>query len=276
MKPQLRADQDPSAVNDHADDSQKNSSSALTLKKGLDVLDRVSKGDSTLGEIGRSLGVNKTTVHRLASTLVEMDFLSYSPRDGYCLGSRLLELGFVASHQITLTRIAHPHLMRLSADTGDTVSLGIRDGHDVHYIDKIAGTRRIEVRCIVGERQALRNTALGKALLLDESEETWRDVYRREAAVMPDYRYELKTWLGVMADYRASGCALDLDENEDHIRCVAAPIRGIRGRIIAAISVSSAKQYMDDERIKTLEVYVRETAKSISRGMGFKSMSGQS
>ncbi len=255
---------------DEGDTPTRGIAGALTLKKGLDVLLRVSKGDSTLGEIARTLNVNKTTVHRLATTLVDMDFLSYSSRDGYCLGSRLLELGFAASQQITLTRIAHPYLTRLSADTGDTVNLGVLDGHEVHYIDKIPGTRRIQVRCIVGERQALRHTGLGKALLFDETEETLREVYRREAAANPNYRYDLKTWLNLMADYRAENCALDLDENEDHVRCVAAPIRGMDGKIVAAISVSSAKQYVDDDRIKVLRGYIRETADSISRDLGFK------
>ena len=261
---------DTSTAGDDGDTSAKGVPGALTLKKGLDVLIRVSKGDSTLGEIGRALGVNKTTVHRLASTLVDMDFLSYSSRDGYCLGTRLLELGFAASQQITLTRVAHPHLSRLSADTGDTVNLGVLDGHEVHYIDKVPGTRRIQVRCIVGERQALRHTGLGKALLFDESEETLREVFRREAADIPNYRYDLKTWLNLMADYKAANYALDLDENEDHVRCVAAPIRGLDGKIVAALSVSSAKQYVDDARIQVLGNYVRDTADAISRELGYK------
>ncbi len=243
---------------------------ALTLMKGLDVLTRVSKGDNTLGRIAKSLGINKTTVHRLATALAEANFLNFSPRDGYTLGTKLLELGYVASQQITLTRVSHGHLLRLSGDTGDTVNLGVLDRNQVHYIDKIPGTRRIEVRCVIGERQPLRHTGLGKALLLDEPEDVLREVYRREALEYPKYRYDLKAWLDVMKIYRDDGYALDLDENEDHIRCVAAPIRDISGKIVAAVSVSSAAQYMDDERILAVRSYVKETTLAISRELGYK------
>jgi DNA-binding IclR family transcriptional regulator len=243
---------------------------ALTLMRGLDVLDRVAKGDNTLAKMSKSLGINKSTVHRLATTLVEQKYLILSPRDGYSLGTKLLELGFAASQQITVTRIAHPHLLKLSADTGDTVNLGVLDHHQVHYIDKIPGTRRIEVRCIIGERQALRPTGLGKALLLDADEDMLREVFLREARDQPRYRYDLKSWLEVMKAYAADGYALDLDENEDRIRCVAAPIRDISGSIIAAISVSSAQQYMDDARLLTLREYVKDTALAISRDFGYR------
>jgi len=242
---------------------------ALTLLRGLDVLDRVAKGDNTLARMSKSLGLNKSTVHRLATTLVEQKYLILSSRDGYSLGTKLLELGFAASQQITVTRIARPYLLKLSADTGDTVNLGVLDHHEVHYIDKIPGTRRIEVRCTIGERQGLRPTGLGKALLLDADEDALREVYQREARDEPRYRYDLISWLEVMKAYTAGGYALDLDENEDRIRCVAAPIRDLSGRIIAAISVSSAQHYMDDARILTLREYVKDTALAISRDFGY-------
>jgi DNA-binding IclR family transcriptional regulator len=243
---------------------------AMTLFKGLEVLSRVAKGDHTLGMMAKSLGLNKTTVHRLATTLVEANFLSFSTRDGYALGTKLLELGFAAHTQITLTRVSYDILRQLSADTGDTVNLGVLDRNQVHYIDKIPGTRRIEVRCVVGERQPLRHTGLGKALLLDESEEALREIYLREAVAHPRYRYDLRQWLDVMKHYRAEGYALDLDENEDHIRCVAAPIRDMSGKIIAAVSVSSAAQYMDDERIRLVRDYVKEATLKISGEFGYR------
>jgi DNA-binding IclR family transcriptional regulator len=243
---------------------------ALTLFKGLEVLSRVAKGDVTLGQMSKALQLNKTTVHRLASTLVEAGYLSFNSRDGYALGTKLLELGYAASQQITLTRVSREHLRQLSIDTGDTVNLGVLERDQVHYIDKIPGSRRIEVRCVVGERQPLRHTGLGKALLLDESEEVWREVFLREAAIFPRYRYDLRQWLEVMRAYREKGAALDLDENEDHIRCVAAPIRDMGGKIIAAVSVSSIAQYMDDARIETVTAYVQEATAKISAEFGYR------
>lgn len=242
---------------------------ALTLAKGLDIITRVAKGDNSLGKMAKSLGLNKSTVHRLASTLVESNFLSYSSQYGYALGTRLLELGFIAREQITLTRVSHEHLVQLAIDTGDTVNLGILDQDQVHYISKIPGSRRIQVRCVIGERQPLRHTGLGKALLLKESEEKLRQIYLREAVIYPRYKYDLKQWLDIMAQYREGGYALDLDENEDHIRCVAAPIYNMEGDIVAAISVSSAIQYMTVDRIEVVKGQVKDTCMTISRYLGY-------
>ncbi|MFT3996477.1 MAG: IclR family transcriptional regulator [Asticcacaulis sp.] len=271
-----RLDDDHYAVFDAAENASENGTEkergiagALTLMRGLDVLGRVAKGDNSLPKISKSLGLNKSTVHRLASTLVDYGFLSFTQREGYALGTRLLELGHAASQQITLTRVAHEHLVRLAADTGDTVNLGVLDGNQVHYIDKIPGTRRIEVRCVIGERQYLRPTGLGKALLLDADEEKLREVYNREGREFPNYRYDLKGWLDVMKAYREGGYALDMDENEDRIRCVSAPIRDLTGKIVAAISISSAAQYMDDARLETLKGYVKEVTAQISRELGY-------
>ncbi len=252
-----------------ADDAGQVRAPALTLAKGLSVLLQVAKGDNTLAKMCRSLALNKATVHRLATTLVEDGFLSWSPRDGYALGAKCLELGFVARQQITLTRISYDPLRQLSADTGDTVNLGTLDDDQVYYADNFPGTRRVEVRCAVGERRPLRSTALGKALLLDEPDTRLREVFAREAVLYPRYRYDLQQWLEVMAAYRLAQCALDLDENEDHVRCVAAPVRDLDGRIIAAISVSSAAPYMDEARIERVKAQVKATAARISRQCGY-------
>lgn len=243
---------------------------AQTLAKGMDVLMRVAKGDNTLAKMAASLDLNKTTAHRLATTLVEGDFLAYSARDGYTLGTKLLELGFAAHEQITLTRVCHDYLAKLSNDTGDTVNLGILDKEQVYYLEKLPGTRRIQVQCVVGERSPLRSTGLGKALLLDASEDRLREVYRREAGEFPNYKFDLKQWLDLMAGYRAQGLAFDLDENEEHVRCVAAPVRDVAGGIVAAVSLSSPVYYMTEDRMHAVKDYVGETAAQISAKLGYK------
>jgi DNA-binding IclR family transcriptional regulator len=73
-----------------------------------------------------------------------------------------------------------------------------------------------------------------------------------------------------MREYASAGYALDLEENEDRIRCVAAPVRDATQAIVGAISVSSAAQYMDDTRMKALAEEVRAAARAISRDMGWQ------
>jgi len=240
-----------------------------TLVRGLDVLETVASGVSNLPELAARLGLNRSTAHRLAATLVERRYLTFVPRTGYGLGPKSLELGYQARVQLNIPRVARNHLEQLAAQTGDTVHLGVLDGTRALYLDKIPGRRRVEISSRVGELQPLRSTGLGKALLLDEDDARLKDFYRCENGREQQYRVSESTWLRRMRDYAKRGCAFDLEENEDRIRCVAAPIRDATGSIKASISVSSAAQYMNDERMQTLVGQVRWTAEQISRELGW-------
>jgi DNA-binding IclR family transcriptional regulator len=241
-----------------------------TLVRGLDVLDAVSRGSTTLGVLAETLGLNRSTAHRLAATLVEQRYLSFTPRVGYALGPKLLELGYMARDQMSFPRIARSHLETLAADTGDTVHLGTLDDIRALYLDKIPGRRRVEIRSRIGDRHPLRSTGLGKALILDLGEDRWRELYEAENRDGKHYGVSLDAWLKRMREYAQFGYALDLEENEDRIRCVAAPVRDATEAIIGAISVSSAAQYMDDDRMKALAEEVRAAAHAISRDMGWR------
>ncbi len=253
----------------------KGPSGSQTLLRGLDVLELVADGPITLNDLASRTGLTKTTTHRLAAALVERGYLSFVAREGYNLGPKLLELGYHATQQINLPRVARPHLEALSDRTDDTVHLGVREGDRALYLDKISGNRRVEVQSRVGERQPLRSTGLGKALLLDETEDQWRRSFEVEEANAASH-IGLAEFLTRMRSYAAAGRAFDLEENEDRIRCVAAPVRDASGRIVGAISLSSAAQYMDDERMAALSGEVTATARAISRDLGWSKARTQS
>jgi DNA-binding IclR family transcriptional regulator len=104
--------------------------------------------------------------------------------------------------------------------------------------------------------------------VLDDTEERWRELYRKEGP-RSEHGPDEEQWIAWMRDYAKRGVAFDLEENEDRIRCVAAPIRGPSGQIVAAISVSGAAQYMDDDRMSTLTDDVRGCANAISVELGW-------
>jgi DNA-binding IclR family transcriptional regulator len=246
-------------------------SGSQTLVRGLDVLHAVSRGAVNLILLAETLKLNRSTTHRLAATLVEQRYLSFTPRVGYALGPKLLELGYMARDQMSLQRIARKHIEFLAAHTGDTVHLGILDNTSALYLDKIPSSRRVAVHSRIGDLHPLRSTGLGKALILDFSEARWRELYEAENRKAKHYGVPLNAWLKRMREYAKAGYALDLEENEDRIRCVAAPVRDATETIIGAISVSSAAQYMDDDRMTLLIEDVRATARAISRDMGWRS-----
>ncbi len=240
-----------------------------TLVRGLEVIDAVAHEVLSLPDLAVRIGLTRSTTHRLAACLVKHRYLSYQRSAGYSLGPRLLELGHVAGRQSSLLRVARPHLEHLGGKTQDTVHLGVLEGPRALYLDKIPGTRRVEVSSRIGELHPLRSTGLGKALILDASESEWREYYDYEARLGHGYAVDSQVWLRRMRQYAKNGYAFDLEENEDRIRCVAAPVRDVTGAIAGAISVSSAAQYMDDTRMYGLGVEVKNTADAISRELGY-------
>jgi DNA-binding IclR family transcriptional regulator len=239
-----------------------------TLLRGLDMLDKVIDGPVKLAELSQRMGLTRSTTHRLANALIDRGFLTFLPRVGYQLGPKLLQLGFLAQSQADIVQIARPIIEELAMQTEDTVHLGRLDGDLALYLDKIPGRRRVEISSRVGDRQPLTSTGLGKALLLDTDPQEWHRLFETDhASVAPAVDYG--QWLDRMKGYAGAGYAFDLEENEDQIRCVAAPVRDASGRIVAAISVSSAAQYMDDDRMTTLSSDVRATANKISHELGW-------
>jgi DNA-binding IclR family transcriptional regulator len=239
-----------------------------TLIRGLDMLDKVIDGPVKLAELSQRMGLTRSTTHRLANALIDRGFLTYLPRDGYQLGPKLIQLGFLAQSQADIVQIARPRMEELATRTEDTVHLGRLDGDLALYLDKIPGRRRVDISSRIGDRQPLTSTGLGKALLIDGNEAEWERLFQSDQAQGAP-KAERGTWFERMRGYAEAGHAYDLEENEDLIRCVAAPVRDVSGKIVAAISVSSAAQYMDDDRMAELSSEVRETAQRISTDLGW-------
>ncbi len=203
-----------------------------TLLRGLAVVQAVAGGARDLKEIARLIGTTRSTTHRLASCLVEERYLRVVPQLGYLLGPKLIELGFQAREALPLVTLAGPYLDELSALTGDTIHLAIREDDDVLYLHKNPGRNGPEMRSRVGHRMPLARTGIGKALLLDGSPQEWQRLYRVSLPVDGKNRawpsHPESSWEQFeqrMLEYVAGGYAFDLEDNEPSIRCVAAPIR---------------------------------------------------
>ena len=221
--------------------------------RALDILDAARGGPVALTELEQRLGLTRSTAHRLASALVERRLLTHDSRKGYRLGPKLMDLGFQARESTNLAAVAQPFLDAVAQDLDDATNLGVRNGDDVIYIARSPSRRRVAVRHQVGDRNLIANTALGRALMLDAPEETWSTYFPHEG----------------QGEARANGFVRHFDEAGDCIRCLAAPIRDASGAIVAAISLSSVPQYMDDARIALASRSVIEAADQISRRLGW-------
>lgn len=250
---------------------------AQALFRGLAVIDAVAQGASSLANIGAAIGCSRSTTHRLIAALVQADYLRAlgGSSGGYQLGPRLIELGYKARAQMPLSKLAHPYLAQLAQGTQDTVHLGMRDGSDVLYIDKLPGSRGLEMRSRIGLRMPLARTGIGKALMLDLPESEWQLLHEHGQQLHADLRASraMPSWEDFrdrLRGYANGGFSLDLEENELGIRCVAAPIRDASGQIVAAISVASAVPYMPEARLHELRPEVIACAAGISAELGWR------
>ena len=246
-----------------------------TLLRGLGVVQAVASGARDLKEIARLIGTTRSTTHRLASCLVDERYLRVLPKVGYLLGPKLIELGFQAREELPLVTLAEPYLDQLSALTGDTIHLAVREGDEVLYLHKNPGRNGPEMRSRVGHRMVMARTGIGKAMLLDASVDEWRRLYEAgqgaggKNPLWPDHQEpSWEQFEERMRNYVAGGYAFDLEDNEPSIRCVAAPIRDASGQIVAAISIASTVPYMPHEKMSGLIPVITHAAQQISAELG--------
>jgi DNA-binding IclR family transcriptional regulator len=246
-----------------------------TMLRGFALIEFVAGKVRTVSQISEHLGTPRSTTHRLLRGLVLEGYLRHVRPDGYLLGPKLIGLGAAALEQMSLTTIARPHLQRLADQTCDTVHFGVLVGQEVMYLDKISGTRGLEMRSRVGHRMPLATTGIGKALTLALPREDWAGLYRaarqmhERSQLPPPNALSLQQYESAVLEGKTRGYVFDLEENEHGIRCVASSVHDAAGGLIAALSVASTLPYMPLERLDQLGPVVRATADAISRELGW-------
>ncbi|MBF6167743.1 IclR family transcriptional regulator [Streptomyces gardneri] len=192
----------------------------------------------TLVELAERTGLPRSTVHRILDQLIRLRWLAHAP-GGYRLGLRTLELGGLAADHNEIRDAVSPLLHDLCQQTGMVGHVGVLDGRDVLYLDKVGGRFAATVPTRLGGRMPAHSTALGKSLLatLEPSivEASFRDRLPQLTARTLADRAELHRELGRIRNRR--GVAVDNEETVSGITCVAVPIRG-RGAAVAAVSLS--------------------------------------
>ncbi|MBD1567407.1 IclR family transcriptional regulator [Vibrio sp. S12_S33] len=228
------------------------------LAKAFDVIDSIADGNRNLKDICEQLGLPKSTVHRILQGLIEARYIREVKGIGLVLGTKMIQLGIRAQADMPLKEIAKPYIRELAQLTLDTVHLGIKDEDEIFYLDKIPGQRHVQMRSQVGDRLPLAATGVGKALMLDMPKMEWQRLISTQTEL------DVEHMMNRMEQYAKDDYSFDLEDNDDLVRCVAAPIRNKNGNIIAAISVTSIKDYMDDQRMNELIPVIQSYSKKIS------------
>ena len=264
----------PGRVKDAAKDAEgrrrlSSVATAIELLKAFSE-DEVELGISTLA---KRLGVAKSTAHRLASTLVAENLLEQDRASGkYRLGIALFRLGTLVRRRMNVSEVARPHLFSLRQTTNETVHLAILDGTEIMYVYFLESTQAIRMRSDLGLRKPAYCTAEGQAILAFSPPETVDAVIRTglhartpQTITDPD---KLTKALDVV---RQKGCAIEDEESEVGVRCIAAPVRNDAGEVVAAVGVAGPVSRLSKKALTAFTPHVIETAENISVRLGHRS-----
>ena len=223
-----------------------------------------------LTDLAHESGLDKGTTSRILDDLAEGELVNQDAGSGrFSLGIRLAELGSTVLQRFDLRREAHPILVELAGLSQETIHLAVPAGPSVIYLEKIESPGAIQTRSRVGDRMPITSTGLGKAMLAfmpdGVAERILADgIVRRTTATLTTPE-ELRRDLGRT---RVRGYSIDLEENEEGIACVGAPVFNHDSLLIASVSIAGPAFRFGDHRIDELGRLVEKAAHRISRRMG--------
>ncbi len=242
-----------------------------TVGKALSVLDIVAESDEPLRftDILTRAGQPRGTLHRQLSHLVEEGLLTVNRDQTYALGVRLLRLAAKSWSGNQFRMVAEPHLRKLNELTGETVHLGVLNGTEVIYLDKVEGRQAVRMYSQIGNASPVYCTGVGKAALSALRDDKVHEIVRRirfrpfTAATL----MSAQALLAEVEDIRVSGNAYDREEHEIGIRCVAAPVYSGDRRFAGGISVTGPAYRVSMRDLQGWAGSVRDTAAAIMEDM---------
>ncbi|HLK63121.1 MAG TPA: IclR family transcriptional regulator [Bryobacteraceae bacterium] len=240
-----------------------------SLDRGLFLLETVAQSSDPvpLGELTDRLGIDRSSVFRLAHTLKRRGFLANpNGRKDYVLGPSIWRLSQKYNWSKALVSLCREHLKALAELTGETTHLAVREGRQALFIDHYAATRQIvAVSGQAGEFAPLHCTAHGKALLADFGIAELKAIF----GAKPFKRYTSRTIVSIAQlakacrKIKADGYAFDDGEMLMEVRCLAAPIRDDSGTVVASMGISAPTARFPKERYKTAIRQVCDAAQQI-------------
>lgn len=247
---------------------------STSVERAFELIDRVAEAGPegvTLAQLATEVATAKSTTHRYVSTLLGLGVLRRDDAGKLYLGLKLVELAGALLGADNLRTVAEPILHDLVARTRETVHLGVpSDGHVV-YIAKVESPQSVRLVSRIGARAPFHSSSMGKAMLAVMDEQELRLALERPREVRtPHTITALEPLLAELEKVRASGVAIDDEENEAGVRCIGAAVRGSHGQPVAAISVSGPATRMTHEHVAEITPSVLAAAQAIARSLGHR------
>lgn len=242
-----------------------------SLERAFDLLERMADagGEVGLSELSASSGLPLPTIHRLMRTLVACGYVRQQPNRRYALGPRLIRLGESASR--LLGTWARPYLARLVEETGETANMALLDGDEIVYVAQVPSKHSMRMFTEVGRRVLPHSTGVGKALLAGFPPEEVRALLNRTG--MPAATEKTITtpdgFLAALEDVRRQGYAIDDNEQEIGVRCLAVSVPD--SPTAAAISISGPAGRVTEAATEKIVPVLQQVAGELSEALATQS-----
>ena len=258
--------------------SQHNQESALlgavqSVERALDLLECLARSSSSwvgISELSNATGQPVATVHRLLMTLVARQYVVRDSRTRrYALGPAFRRLAGTSLQTPDWPTIATPQLRELVEISGETANLAVMEGNQAVYVAQAQPTRMVRMFTELGNRVPLHCTGCGKVLLAYQPESVIASTIAETG--LPRYTETTITDPGQLQQelemIPQQGYAVDHGEQEEGVRCLAAPVYGPKGRVVAAVSISGPSSRLDSRRIPTLLPHLKRISAAISSAL---------
>jgi IclR family KDG regulon transcriptional repressor len=247
--------------------------SLQSLMNGVDVLQLLAQESNlTLTDISNRLGMNKTVVYRVLSTLQQLGLVRRNADDKrYRLGLRLWEFGTMAIHDLRARELASHHLSLLAEQTGEAVNLSVYDDGDVLFLDSVRVTPSGTTQATPATRCPAHCSAAGKVMLAYRPEAELDSYFERGLVSATPYTIASPDVLRLeIAEIRAQGFAVNRGEWHVESCGIAVPLRDQSGDAVAAIGVACHASRFSDGFVRRVADPAMQHAREVSRALGYR------
>jgi IclR family KDG regulon transcriptional repressor len=244
--------------------------SSQTLARGLQLLQFVGDGHEGLPvrDLAQAVGLPRSVVQRLLHTLEAEGFLEKHPSQvGYRLAIKLWGLGCAAVHRLSVRDVARSYLEDLAGKTNEMTKLGVLDGTDVVYVDRIDCSLAVRAYVPLGGRAPAHSVATGKAILAFLPAARLAEI---ERVISPTHHIakDDQPLAAQLEQIRRRGYAVNRGEWEEAVGAIAAPIFGAEGEVAASIGIILPSHRLTAAKAAQMGAWTAAAAAEISRKLG--------
>ena len=242
--------------------------------RSIDILDYLAHGKkpATLSAISKDLGIPKSSVFDIIHTLVHKEMVQMD-EDTKCfsLDVHCFEIGSTYLSRTDIHTQARPVLKQLSLQTGETTFLAVENNGMIVYLDKEEGSSPTRTTCVIGDRNDMYSTGLGKAILATLPIEKIRQITGggRLTAKTKNTKNSFDELMEDLEQIRQRGYSIDNREDNEAVFCVGAPILNQSGECMGAISISAIYTSITNERLSFFSQLITSSALGLSHKFGY-------